>query len=224
VSTRFKITSYEIKESKTGEKVPVVNGIHLHSIYNPIKEAENFIEENKGLLKENSNILVLGLGFGYHIKELIKQLKELHNNQFELCIIEPIHQLVNDSQELYNSFENTKILAELTIEELYSDRTFINFLVTKPALLAHPSSFNLSKSYFTNLLKYKSDNKLDKTRYLLQNPILKNIFNDYPQELSLDELVENKCNNKRSIEGEIDYIFHIYNELSKQVGPKEELR
>jgi hypothetical protein len=33
---------YEIKTSRNGLTVPVVNGIHLHSIYNPIKEAEAF--------------------------------------------------------------------------------------------------------------------------------------------------------------------------------------
>ncbi|MDH5582090.1 MAG: hypothetical protein OEY33_09295 [Bdellovibrionales bacterium] len=224
MSTRFKIISYEIKESKTGEKIPVVNGIHLHSIYNPVKEAENFIEENSNLLKENSNILVLGLGFGYHIKELIERLKDFHGDSFQVFIIEPIDQLVNDSKELLDSFKNTNIITNLTVEELYSDREFINFLVTKPALLAHPSSFNLSKSYFTGLLKYKSDNSIDKSRYLLKNHLLKNIFSTYPQNISLDKLVETKCRNDKPIEGEIDYIFQIYKELSKQTGPKEELR
>ena len=35
----------EIKESKTGLPIPVVNGVHLHSSYNPTKEAESFVEK-----------------------------------------------------------------------------------------------------------------------------------------------------------------------------------
>ena len=40
------IENYEIKTSRTEQKIPVVNGVHLHSIYNPFKEAEALIEQN----------------------------------------------------------------------------------------------------------------------------------------------------------------------------------
>ncbi len=204
--------------------VPVVNGIHLHSIYNPLKEAENLFEENKNLIEQNNQFLVLGLGFGYHVLELIKRLEEKYGNNYRILVIEPIEQLIEGSKENLQSCENLEIITGNDIEELYNDRKIINFLVQKPALLAHPASFNLSKDFFTSLLKFKSDNTIDKARYLVQNPIIKNILSEYPHNITLDELIENKCTPKQAINEEMDYIFHIYRELSKQTGSIEEAR
>ena len=68
----------EVKKSKVETPVPVVDGIHLHSIYNPAKEAETFIGKyNENLSKQNS-VLVLGLGFGYHVWQLESELRKHH--------------------------------------------------------------------------------------------------------------------------------------------------
>ena len=44
--------SIEVKQSKTNLPVPVINGIHLHSIYNPEREAENFGQNKLSELKK----------------------------------------------------------------------------------------------------------------------------------------------------------------------------
>ncbi|QPJ63428.1 MAG: glycosyltransferase [Candidatus Nitronauta litoralis] len=62
------VSSIEVIPAKTQNRVPVSNSISLHSRYDPVKEATTFAE-NVGDLK-NSDCLVLGLGFAYHIKEL----------------------------------------------------------------------------------------------------------------------------------------------------------
>ena len=55
------ITSYEIKHSRTEQKVPIVNGVHLHSIYNPDKEAESLLNAQIENLKNKNEVLILGL-------------------------------------------------------------------------------------------------------------------------------------------------------------------
>ena len=60
----------EIKFSKTGLPIPLVNGTHLHSNYNPEREAEGFVTQNDDIISKSSRVLLFGLGFGYHIHQL----------------------------------------------------------------------------------------------------------------------------------------------------------
>ena len=60
---------YEIKESKNGLKVPVIDGVYLHSIYDPQTEGKALLKRHQDSFEEKSSILILGLGYGYHIEE-----------------------------------------------------------------------------------------------------------------------------------------------------------
>lgn len=58
-------------ESKTGVPTIKIGDILLHSMYDPAKEARRFVD---GLtMNEHINVAVLGLGLGYHIKEILQQ-------------------------------------------------------------------------------------------------------------------------------------------------------
>ena len=46
----------EFKVSRNGLTVPVVRGVHLHSIYNPMKEAEAFAQGYEDILEEKNHI------------------------------------------------------------------------------------------------------------------------------------------------------------------------
>ena len=56
----FKFESFKVKSSKSGHIIPVVNGVHLHSTYDPIKEAKSMVEKYYKNFKENKNVLVFG--------------------------------------------------------------------------------------------------------------------------------------------------------------------
>ena len=86
---------YEFKTSRNGLKVPVIKGIHLHSIYNPIKEAEAFAQGYEDTIKAKNKILILGLGFGYHIEEVAKLLNQYHE-KYEVIVLEPNSKLVEE--------------------------------------------------------------------------------------------------------------------------------
>lgn len=60
-----------IVQSKEGCPVPILNDVTLHSTYYPIKEAS---ESLKGFAPAvGSVIAVLGLGFGYHVQEILRK-------------------------------------------------------------------------------------------------------------------------------------------------------
>lgn len=155
------ISSYEVKTSRTEQKVPVVNGVHLHSIYNPFKEAENLIHSNLETLRTKNEVLVLGLGFAYHVNYLIEKMTELHGNNFKIVVIEPNHDVHEDclKLDLLNK-KNVLVYSGFTANELYSDLDLIHFLLRKPAMLAHPASFNLYQMYFKTFLTFEAPVKL----------------------------------------------------------------
>jgi len=151
------ISSYEIKTSRTDQKIPVVNGVHLHSIYNPYKEAETLIESHVESFKNRNEVLILGLGFGYHINFAIEKLTEIHGSNFKIIVIDPNSQVYDDclKYDLINK-KNILIYAGFSAKELYSDLDLIHFLLRKPAMIAHPPSFNLYQSYFKDFLTFEA--------------------------------------------------------------------
>ncbi|WP_242852359.1 hypothetical protein [Clostridium butyricum] len=63
---------YELEKAKDGNYTLKYDGKYIHSRYNPIKEAEQFVNGNRDLLNKNK-ILVYGVGLGYHINEILKR-------------------------------------------------------------------------------------------------------------------------------------------------------
>ena len=156
------ISSFDIKTSRTEQKVPVVNGVHLHSIYNPTKEAENLINCNLESLKNKNEVLILGLGFGYHINYVIEKLTELHGDNFKIVVIEPNIRVHEEclALDLLNK-KNVLVYSGFTSNELYSDLELIHFLLRKPAMIAHPASFNLYQLYFKGFLTFEAPTKIE---------------------------------------------------------------
>ena len=156
------ISCFDIKTSRTEQKVPVVNGVHLHSIYNPTKEAENLINCNLESLKNKNEVLILGLGFGYHINYVIEKLTELHGDNFKIIVIEPNTTVHEEcvSLGLLNK-KNVLVYSGFTSNELYSDLDLIHFLLRKPAMIAHPASFNLYQQYFKEFLTFEAPTKIE---------------------------------------------------------------
>jgi hypothetical protein len=160
-------SQYELQPSKNGHTVPVINGVYLHSIYNPLKEAEAFVNSKKKNLQYKNKVLVLGLGFGYHVEEISKLL-ECSNKDFEIIVLEPNERLVKDFINTRN-FENPniKIVCKQKIKELFGDWTFIKFLMEKPCIIKHDASFILEKEFYTNFLAYQAPKDIINYKSLL---------------------------------------------------------
>ena len=78
----------EIITAKNGLKVPVIKGIPLHSRIDPSKESLHFLSEQDN----NKILIVIGLGFAYHLLEAQKSGQKL-------IVIEPDIQLISSFQK-----------------------------------------------------------------------------------------------------------------------------
>lgn len=71
-------------EAKNGTPVPVfTNGRTFFSLYNPERDAENFIKAHKDTFDSSGFILIGGIGSGLHIKELLEKYDNVRIIAFE---------------------------------------------------------------------------------------------------------------------------------------------
>ena len=201
--------NYDVKISKSGHRIPVVNGVHLHSMYNPIREAQTLIENNKRTLEENDKILVFGLGFGYHIDLMLEALK-IHP-AYQLVVIEPMPSLALEYKNLNNN-EQLLIIAGCMAHELYTNQQFLNFLLQTPAIISHLASYNLHSRYFQEILDYQAPRQLADLRNDLQDSELKNYFAQHEDNLTLNTLAAKR--QKKGIYNSMDYLLFALNTIA----------
>lgn len=214
------ISSYEIKTSRTEQKVPVVNGVHLHSIYNPFKEAETLIESNIEALTNKNEVLILGLGFGYHVNHAIEKLTELHGNNFKIIVIEPNHQVHQDCLrlDLLNK-KNVLVYSGFTAQELYRDLDLIHFLLRKPTMIAHPASFNLYQMYFKTFLTFVAPTQLDEISKFTEVREVKNYLKTFDSNSTFDETFYTQLPKKEQFTS-MDFLAMALVEMTKRSEEK----
>jgi len=180
----------EIKTSRNGLTVPVINGIHLHSIYNPAKEAEAFALGYEEAVSQKNNILILGLGYGYHVDEIAKLASKYHEN-YNILVIEPNKELVEHFMAHRNfQDKNINITYKVNAKELYEDISFVNFLMQKPCIIKHDSSFNLDRSFYTEFLKFQAPNHIGEFMDFL-DPELQTYFKTFQgNDVTLDHHIK----------------------------------
>lgn len=204
----------EVKESKTGHPVPVVNGVHLHSSYNPTKEAESFVEKFNDQLAENKFVLVFGLGFGYHIDRIYYQMKRCWGDQFQIMVIDPLlktEELLNENRDT-DYGKRVVIHSGLTVSEIYDNRDIVDFLALKPMVIPHTASFNLFQDYFKSFMSFVAKNDLDSIACHVSDPEFKKYL--LAQESrSYFELV-NSINSKKTDWNKWDYLVLALNSIT----------
>ncbi len=161
-------SNYALETARNGLTVPIINGVYLHSIYNPLKEAETYAENFSETLKKKNTVLILGLGFGYHIEEVAKLLNKTHAT-YKIIVLETNKNLIEEFKETRNfEDQNIEIVHFSTPEELYQEINFVKFLMTKPSVIKHEASYALEIERYTNFLKYKSSPQVSTYRNQLR--------------------------------------------------------
>ncbi len=211
------VTDYTIKYTKAGDPIPVVNGVHLHSIYNPQKEAETYLEKNKQIVDEKDLLLILGLGFGYHLNQITNYLEEKKLKR-SIMIIEPNIKVFRDYLKVINfsgisnedsNNEAIKLTNEITCyagygaQSLYEDKTFIQFLCGKPGILHHPVSLNLYQEFFKCFLKYTAPKDIKSISKNSKHSFIKNGLSFSQDNSTWDTLKDaNKTSTRENIKFE----------------------
>lgn len=209
------ISSYEIKTSRTDQKIPVVNGVHLHSIYNPFKEAEALIDGHIESFKNKNEVLILGLGFGYHVNFAIEKLTEIHGNNFKIIAIDPNNQVYDDCVkfDLIHK-KNILIYSGFSTKELYSDLDLIHFLLRKPAMIAHPASFNLYQSYFKDFLTFEAPKAIKEVNTFTNEHSVKKYLSGFNQDESFDNAIYEELPKKNHF-SKMDFLAMALVEMTK---------
>jgi hypothetical protein len=147
-----------VETSQNGHPVPIIKNVYLHSIIDPIEEAALEMKQFEDKILSNSNLLILGLGFGYHIDECERILRR-YNTKYRIFVVEP-------NEELIEKFQSTRKCNHLEIfhshnaHELYDNFEYINFLLKKPIIIPHKPSLKVNSYFFTELLKFRSNDMI----------------------------------------------------------------
>lgn len=205
----------EIKSSKTDLPVPVINGVHLHSIYNPEREAEGFVSASEEHLKKNSSLLVFGLGFGYHLTKIEARMKALYNDNYQIFVIEPNTELFNKWKSLKPNIisAKVKVVSYTEVKDFYKDKELVSFLSGKPSILPHPASFQLNESFFKTFMTYHYPTSLKESLFFIENESFRNYLEEQDVNQSTEEFIQS-IKNKPFIQGN-DFLALA---LSEMVG------
>ena len=210
-----KITSYEVKSSRTNQRIPVVNGIHLHSVYDPKKEADGITCSHHDSLKLKNNVLILGLGFGYHVNAIINEMSLLHGDDFKVVVIEPNRFVYEDclSSDLLNK-KKCIVYTGYSSVELYSDLDFIHFLLEKPAIIAHPASFNLYQRYFKDILTFEAPRDIGSILKYVETNEVKSYLHLFNSDENLEDVLYQQIPTKTQF-SDMDFLSMAVVEMTK---------
>ena len=136
--------TYEVIKTKTNQSTLQITkenkSIYLHSKYNLHREAKNIAEENYDLNVQN--YIIFGLGFGYHIEELMDIAPNA--NFYILETNKEIFRLAIDNVDLSNIIENDRIRLYVT-DEMIKINEILSEVFTKEniKIVLHNPSFGI---------------------------------------------------------------------------------
>ena len=154
----FLNSEFEIREAKNNSPIIFGKDIYWGDSYHPAQEAKNIFEENNQKISQNNKVLLLGLGSGYLLKELIDYYLN-ENKYFEIYALEPyseIIELVKKIQQIPSRENNINLIHLSNIEEIYENSDFQNFLNCKPVIIRDKKSFMQSPELFRKFLSYRA--------------------------------------------------------------------
>jgi hypothetical protein len=146
--------SITLSSAKNKSFVPCINGKALHSMINPFKEAEAFANNYLAQINRHPFALVLGLGFGYHLDELVKVMRISHES-FSIIVVEAYPEIVRMIHSHRKLPSEIKIFQHSDIQNLFDDYEFVKALTKKPTILLHPQSFEAAPEYYRQFLQYR---------------------------------------------------------------------
>lgn len=127
--------------------LPGKRSLLLHSIYDPLREAQNFV--SGAHFQDAKVIILLGVGLGYHLAEVVRQAPaeaKILAIEKHSCLIEWVRQNFKDLPwpriTLTAGEEDIKSFISTCQEDLSAQNLVI---------LEHPPSFRLDQDYYLNM-------------------------------------------------------------------------
>ncbi len=140
--------------SKNKLLVPLINDLPLHSLINPAKEAESLTNNYIAQISKNPIVIVLGLGFGYHLDEIYKIMSLAHEN-FSIFVIEGITEISRMVQSHRVFPSEVKIIADNQVSSIFKHGELLEAFAKKPTIIIHPASYKMNEPFYRSFLTYK---------------------------------------------------------------------
>jgi len=151
--------------SKDGNPIPQIGSVSLHSNYYPLKEAKDWLSEY--CLRGQETPVVYGLGFGYHVLEILNRYKGS-----KVLVIEPlmsIFQSFMENVDLEPFLPNTQFIISTPPPKIATSNQTENWKKYE-----HKASKRLSYDYFFSL-----DKAIETSDYLSTNRLKILVVNPY---------------------------------------------
>lgn len=203
----------QVIQSKSGHPIPVFNQIYLHSEYDPVKEAKKFADEYDGIIAKNSHLIVYGLGFAYHLTELVNRLIACHGAKARITVVEPNQDLIESFQE--HNFPLSKIVSIFStkdITQLFKQEDFIAAISQKPAVIKHPQSYSIHHTFFDALENFQISQDLKSTRTSLKDFSVRKELGRYSQQSTLQDIYRSTKNHEHWM----DHLMASFGEIAYQ--------
>jgi spore maturation protein CgeB len=183
----------QVIKSKDGNPIPKIGSISLHSNYYPLREARDGLTNYS--FKVNQVPVIYGLGFGYHVLEILKRY-----NDTKVLVIEPnmsVFQCFMENVDLKSFLPNTKFVISTPPPKIVVSNKTENWNKYE-----HQPSKHLSYDYFHSL-----DKAIESSDYLSANRLKILIVNPYyggslPTAISCKEALKSMGHNVVSVDCE----------------------
>jgi hypothetical protein len=145
--TKTEAYKLEFKISKCGEEVPVLNDKPIHSLYDSSDEISNFLSKNLNKIRSSKYMIILGLGNGNYINQLLNI-----NHKLNVLVIEPVKELVERYPQ--NNVQ-VKIISDWNPSTILRSEMLIYFVSHRAPILIHPGSYQSNKIFYEQFLTFR---------------------------------------------------------------------
>jgi len=138
--------NYKVINSKSGLPILKEGNVSFHSIYDPVKEGDKFVEVNikSSDIDDRSKILIYGIGFGYHITAALQK-------NISLDIFEPKIEIIKIAMsyvDIRELFKRTRIITG--IDELICSRGKFVLWTHQPSVKNNIGTYESLKKIIEN--------------------------------------------------------------------------
>lgn len=164
-------------QSKKSEPILSYNGKLLASSVDAQKEASAWVERNGAQLSQVKNVIVLGVGCGYHLSAL-----QLKRPEIKIVAVDLVEELISFTRSQHSiELANVKFICAKSIDELMSSkeicmavRDFYTVLSFSPAQIS-------SETVYQGYREFLSARNINGFQFVLKNRVEMQQQFDFPK-------------------------------------------
>ncbi|MCC6278622.1 MAG: hypothetical protein IT289_11970 [Oligoflexia bacterium] len=198
------------KQSRTGFQVPELDGIALHSLVDPVKEAIQMVDAAMPRLMGARTVIVLGLGGGFHLDEIKRQITG------NIVVIEARQELADEVlAKDPRRIDKDHVLVAPSTEDLLESSVLLEAMAQKFAIFKHAPSIRIASSYYSKINSLLTDRRIEFLKKMtLHNPRLYSFFERVEKSNSqFDVRAISKTIDLEGTEGDTELIVQVMREL-----------